>query len=81
MVSQVKSVVCSKRGSIVELLAVDETKFKLENQWVYIWSAIDVDDCSILVVHVSTTRTLLDEHVFLRKVLEYCDGKPLILVD
>jgi len=25
-------------------IAIDKTKIKLENQWVYIWSAIDVDD-------------------------------------
>ena len=62
-------------------IPVDETKIKLENQWVYIWNAIDVDDHSILVVHVSTTRTSLDAMYFLRKVLEYCENKPLILVD
>jgi len=33
-----------RRRNIVEQLAVDETRVKLENQWVYIWSAIDVDD-------------------------------------
>ena len=62
-------------------IAVDETKVKLENQWVYIWNAIDVDDRSILVVHASTTRTSLDAIYFLRKVLEHCENKPLILVD
>jgi len=62
-------------------IAIDETKVKLENQWVYVWNAIDVDDRSILVVHVSTTRTSLDAIYFLRKVLEYCENKPLILVD
>ena len=50
-------------------IAVDETKVKLENQWVYIWSAIDVDDRSILAVHGSITRTSLDANIyFLRKV-------------
>ena len=34
-------------------IAVDETRVKLENQWVYVWNAIDVDDHGILVVHVS----------------------------
>ncbi|RLF38747.1 MAG: hypothetical protein DRN12_07965 [Thermoplasmata archaeon] len=33
------------------------------------------------MVHVFTTRTSLDAIYFLRKVLKYCDGKPLILVD
>ena len=62
-------------------IAVDETKVKLENRWVYIWSAIDIEDHSILAIHVSTTRTSLDAIYFLRKVLEYCENKPLILVD
>jgi len=70
-----------KIGGIVEQIAVDETKVKLGNQWIYIWSAIDVDDRSILAIHVSTTRASLDAIYFLRKVLEYCNGKPLILVD
>ena len=48
-------------------VAVDETKVKLENQWVYIWSAIDVDDRSILTIHVSTTRTSLDAIYFPEK--------------
>jgi len=51
-------------------IAIDETKVKLENQWVYVWNAIDVDDRSILVVHVSTTRTSLDAFYFPRRVLE-----------
>lgn len=34
-------------------IAVDETRVKLENQWVYVWNAIDVDDHGLLVVHVS----------------------------
>ena len=56
-------------------IAVDETKVKLENQWVYIWSAIDVDDRSILAVHGSITRTSLDANIFSEEgFLEYCDG-------
>ncbi|MCD6130991.1 MAG: IS6 family transposase [Candidatus Hydrothermae bacterium] len=32
-------------------VAVDETKVKIENNQIYIWNAIDVDDRSILAVH------------------------------
>ena len=62
-------------------IAVDETKVKLENQWVYIWNAIDVDNREVIAIHVSTTRTSLDALYFLRKVLESCENEPLILVD
>jgi len=62
-------------------VAVDETKVKLENNQIYIWNAIDVDDRSILAVHVSSSRTSFDAIYFLKKVLEKCENKPLILVD
>ena len=62
-------------------IAVDETKVKLENQWIYIWNAIDVDNREVIAIHVSTTRTSLDTKYFLRKVLECCENGPLILVD
>ena len=62
-------------------VAVDETKVKLENSQIYIWNAIDVDSRVILAVHVSETRTTLDAIYFLKRVLERCENKPLILVD
>ena len=62
-------------------IAVDETKVKLENQWIYIWNAIDVDNQEIIVIHVSTTRTSLDALYFMRRVLECCENEPLILVE
>ena len=49
-------------------IAVDETKVKLENRWVYIWNAIDVDNREVIAIHVSTTRTSLNALYFLRKV-------------
>ena len=62
-------------------VAVDETKIKLENNQIYVWNAVDVDERSILAVHVSSSRTSFDAIYFLRKVLEKCENKPLILVD
>jgi transposase-like protein len=62
-------------------VAIDETKVKLENKQIYVWNAIDVDRSTILAVHVSTTRTSFDAYYFLRKVLDTCDNKPLVLVD
>ena len=62
-------------------VAVDETKVKLESNQIYIWNAIDVDDRSILAVHVSRSRSSLDAIYFLKRILERCENKPLILVD
>ena len=62
-------------------VAMDETKVKLENEQIYIWNAIYVDEGNILAVHVSSTRTSFDAYYFLRKVLNVCENKPLILVD
>ena len=42
---------------------------------------LDVNDRSILAVHVSSSRTSFDAIYFLKKVLEKCENKPLILVD
>ena len=71
-------IVKKKRRRVV---AIDETKVKLENEQIYVWTAIDVDEGTILAVHVSTTRTSFDAYYFLRKVLDACENKPLILVD
>jgi len=59
-------------------VAVDETKVKLENQWIYIWNAIDVDDR----LYMSPQPEHLWMHMyFLRKILECCENESLILVD
>ncbi|MCD6482019.1 MAG: IS6 family transposase [Thermoplasmata archaeon] len=71
-------IVKKKRRRVV---AIDETKVKLENEQIYVWNAIDVDEGTILAVHVSTTRTSFDAYYFLRRVLDTCENKPLILVD
>ena len=62
-------------------IAIDETKVKLENKQIYVWNAIDIDEGTILAVHVSTTRTSIDDYYFLKKILKFCENKPLIIVD
>ena len=49
------------------VITVDETKVKLENQWIYIWIATDVDNREVMAIHVSTTRTSLDALYFPEK--------------
>ncbi len=43
--------------------------------------ARDVDTREVLAVRVSYTRSGLDAELFLKQVLQYCENKPLILVD
>ncbi|MEM2751343.1 MAG: DDE-type integrase/transposase/recombinase, partial [Nitrososphaerales archaeon] len=62
-------------------IAIDETKTKLHSEQVYVWMARDVDTREVLAVRVSYTRSALDAELFLKQVLQYCENKPLILVD
>ncbi|MEM4374695.1 MAG: DDE-type integrase/transposase/recombinase [Nitrososphaerota archaeon] len=54
---------------------------KVLGRIVYVWSAIDVDAGEIIAVYASRGRSILNALTFLRRVLEVCDGKPVIVVD
>jgi transposase-like protein len=61
------------------LVAVDEAVLKVSGQTCYLWAAIDVDTNEVLAVYAS--RGIPSVIKFLRKVLDSCEGKPLIVVD
>jgi transposase-like protein len=63
------------------LIAVDETVLKVNRQICYLWAAIDVDTNEILAVYASRGRGIPRAIEFLRKVLDSCEGKPVIVVD
>jgi len=63
------------------LVAVDETKLKLNGEQVYVWAGVDVKTKEVLACRVSWSRSILDAEWFLKKLLETCSNKPLILVD
>jgi putative transposase len=69
----------SKRAR--RLVAVDETVLKVNGQICYLWAAIDVDTGEILALHASRGRGLPNAIKFLRKVLDSCEGKPVMVVD
>ncbi len=69
----------SKRAR--RLVAVDETVLKVKGQICYLWAAIDVDTNEILAVYASRGRGIPSAIKFLRKVLDSCEGKPVIVVD
>jgi len=62
------------------LIAIDETKIKLENKQIFVWAAIDVDSKECLSVCLEG-RSSFHAYVFLRDVLRYCEDKPEIVVD
>jgi transposase-like protein len=63
------------------LVAVDETVLKVDGQTCYLWAAIDVDTNEVLAVYASRGRGIPSAIKFLRKVLDSCEGKPVIVVD
>jgi transposase-like protein len=63
------------------LVAVDETVLKVKGQICYLWAAIDVDTNEILALYASRGRGIPGAIEFLRKVLDSCEGKPVIVVD
>jgi transposase-like protein len=69
----------SKRAR--RLVAVDETVLKVNGQICYLWAAIDVDTNEILALYASRGRGIPSAIEFLRKVLDSCEGKPVIVVD
>ena len=63
------------------VIAIDESKIKIEGQWRYLWAAIDVDTWEVLAVWITRGRSGLEARMFLRRVLRRCRGRPRVLVD
>ena len=52
------------------LVAIDETKLKLENKQIFVWTAVDVDTKECLAIWASEGRGSFEAYVFLREVLK-----------
>ncbi len=63
------------------LIAIDETKIKLERKQIFVWAAIDVESKECLSIWASEGRSSFHAYVFLRDILRYCESKPEIVVD
>jgi len=61
------------------LIAIDETKIKLEKKLIFVWAAIDVDTKECL--WASESRGSFEAYVFLKEILKYCENRPEIVVD
>jgi transposase-like protein len=78
---RLKKVLKQPRKRERRLIAVDETKLKLENTQVFVWTAIDVDTDECLAIWASEGRSSFHAYVFLKEALKYCENKPKVIVD
>ncbi|AIJ05569.1 transposase, IS240 [Methanocaldococcus bathoardescens] len=78
---KVKEVLNEPKKGIRNLIAIDETKLKVGDKTIYVWSTIDVESKECLGVYISETRNYLDTILFVRGILKFCSNKPKILVD
>ncbi|XRO74885.1 IS6 family transposase [Methanocaldococcus sp. 28A] len=78
---KIKDILNEPERKTRNLIAIDETKLKLGNETIYVWSAIDVESKECLGIYVSKTRCYLDTMLFVRRILKFCSNKPKILVD
>jgi putative transposase len=63
------------------LIALDETCVKVNGLEYWIYAAIDVDGNEVLSMRVYSSRNILATELFIKDVLNYCDGKPMFVVD
>ncbi|XRO74924.1 IS6 family transposase [Methanocaldococcus sp. 28A] len=78
---KIKDILNEPERKTRNLIAIDETKLKLGNETIYVWSAIDVESKECLGIYVFKTRCYLDTMLFVRRILKFCSNKPKILVD
>jgi len=77
---RLKEVLKQPRKRERRIIAIDETKIKLE-KLIFVWAAIDVDSKECLAIWASKGRGSFEAYVFLREALKYCENKPEIVVD
>jgi len=63
------------------VLAIDESKIKVQGKWLYVWAAIDVETWEVVHAWVSQGRSSFEALQFVKSVLKRCKNKPLIYVD
>ena len=77
---KLKKVLKRPRKKSRRLIAIDETKIKLERKLIFIWAAIDVDTKECLAIWASEGRGGFEVYVFLREALKHCENKPEVVV-
>ena len=64
-----------------EIIAVDETKVKINGKLHILWAAIDVQNWEILGIWITKGRASIEAYSFLKYILKKCENQPKILVD
>ncbi len=64
-----------------EVVAVDETKLKINGKLYILWAAVDVHTYEVLGVWVTKGRISIEAYSFLKYILKRCINQPKILVD
>jgi transposase-like protein len=80
-VHQLKGVRSRVQRRVRRVVAIDETKQKVNGRQLFVWDAIDTETKELLAVYASYQRSSINALVFVKMVLEACDGKPVVLVD
>lgn len=63
------------------VLAIDETKVKVNGKYCFVWAIIDVKSKEVLATQVTAGRSEFDCLLILTEALRYCINKPRILTD
>ncbi|RLF28613.1 MAG: hypothetical protein DRN08_03460 [Thermoplasmata archaeon] len=58
------------------VIAIDETKVKINSKWHIFWAAIDVDTWEILGIWITQGRASFEAYGFIRYVLTKCKNNP-----
>jgi len=64
---RIKRILKPPERKIRRLIAIDETKLKLENKQIFVWSAVDVDTKECLFIWASEGRSSFHAYVFLKR--------------
>ena len=63
------------------VIAVDETKLKINGKLYIVWATIDTTNWEVLGIWVTKGRASIEAYSFLKHVLTKCTSQPKILVD
>jgi transposase-like protein len=71
----------SVEKSYRKIVAVDETKIKINGKLYILWAAIDVCSYEVLGVWITKGRASIEAYSFIKYILRKCVNQPKILVD
>jgi len=76
--SKIKVSVDRKERTVI---LIDETCIMNQGRKLYLWAAVDMNTQEIVAYHSSIYRNSIEAGLFLRKVLNKCSNKPIVVSD